>query len=370
MTRPPAETTSPQLPYAAIFFIFSPVGLLIGLVQPQAWGWGGGLAAAVFSGVLAFFWAHAIAFKRWWLIPVAIAVPFVAPRFYFGPLNATGLYTLGADASETARKAVLAIAAVVFISIGFTLLVRFIRAAEMRAARARAELDVARRMHDSIVPDIAHTSPFARVHAVSRPSSEMGGDLIDLTVHPDQTIDLLLADVSGHGVAAGLVMGMLKGASRTRLLSPGSISDVARDLNRVLHDLTPSHTFVTAAFIRIRPDRTCEYALAGHLPIYWRTASGVTTHDNDALPLSVDPAETFAARTITLQPGDALIVFTDGLPETADKSARQLGLDALRDIAARSPTSDPDRLAQVLMEAAERHGPAIDDRSVMVVQIR
>ncbi len=361
--------------YLAVFFIFAPIGLLLALIQPSAWGWGGGLASAVFSGALALLWAHGISNKRWWVIALAAAVPFFGARPYFELVNELGVFRLGAESSELVRRIVLAVISVVSISVGFCVLAAYLRRNERRVAAAHAELDIAKRMHADIVPAIDRRAGPARVVGVSIASSEMGGDLIDLVERPGAS-DVILADVSGHGVGAGLVMGMLKGAARARLLADGSLEDLARDLNRVLGELTPAHTFVTAAFMRVSrgagAGARVEWASAGHLPILRRAADGrVQRLENQSLPLGIDPSERFPVGAVEAAPGEAFVVFTDGLTEAADPAGRQLGFDALEDIVRTHGGADPARLAEALVEAARSHAKGVrtDDQSVLVVSI-
>ncbi len=80
----------------------------------------------------------------------------------------------------------------------------------------------------------------------------MGGDIID-AVCGDHTVDVYLADVSGHGVGAGIVMSMVKGAIRMRLRAGGSLPALAADLNAVLTELTRDDMFATFAAVRASP---------------------------------------------------------------------------------------------------------------------
>jgi hypothetical protein len=98
-----------------------------------------------------------------------------------------------------------------------------------------------------------------------------------------------VADVSGHGVAAGTLMSLTKGAMRARLLAGVSLSELVRDLNRVLLDLSSSNMFVTFAGIRLGGPGVAEVCLAGHLPILlFRHGSGqVERLPNESVPLGM-----------------------------------------------------------------------------------
>lgn len=376
MHRPRPAPRPNTLMYAGVFFLFGSLGMLIAMIQPSPGTWSMGLAMAAFSGLVATGWAYAFSSRRFWLLVPLMIAPFVIPPWIFPPLGERGFFSAGAGLSAPARLALLAILIVVGVSIGFTLLIRFVRGSEQIAARSRVELDLAARVHESLVPAIDARSPVARVSAISLPSSEMGGDLVDTLVR-DGELDAFIADVSGHGVAAGLVMGMVKSAIHMRLRASSTETELGHlliDLNRVLSPLLSPGTFATMACVRIRPG-SCEYALAGHLPIWlWRASSDTLEElSNDHLPLAIDPAEPYASGRVQLQPGDTLVMITDGLIETAAPDGTHLGLSAMRTALQKlAPLhrGEPDKLINALLATCNTHAngtPPTDDRSVLVV---
>lgn len=359
--------------YLGVFFLFGIFGCLIAMLWSEPWGWLAGLAACVFSGLNALCWAYMFSRHQWWLLVVVIALPLLAGPLYFRPLHRLGVFDVGAAMSPFARRVVMAAAAVVLVSIGFTLIARYIARREHQTARFKAELDVAQRLHASLVPPIERRSPAFEVFGVSYASSEMGGDLID-AIDRDGVLDLVLADVSGHGVGAGVVMAMVKAAARTHFerAAAAPLSELIADLNRVLTELTTPEMFVTLAAVRLASDgRSAEAALAGHLPVLHWVASErrIVRIENAHLPLGVDGDEAFASQRIALAPGDALVLYTDGLVETARADGAQFGLDRLSDAAARLCGSGAGAIAEGLLDAARAFGTSADDRSVLVVRL-
>jgi serine phosphatase RsbU (regulator of sigma subunit) len=357
--------------YLGVFFIFGSLAILVAFMQPRPMGWPGGLALVFFGGTLSVGWAHAFAARRFWLLVPLLVVPFYAEPLFFGPLSRLGLFGVGMGASELVRKVTLAVMMVVLTSIGFVIFIQFVRGKERRAERAQAELDVARVIHESIVPPIALSTPFAQVLARSVPSTEMGGDLVD-TMQRDREIDVFLADVSGHGVGAGIVMGMLKASIRTRLLAAGDdLGHVLRDVNRVTTDLTRPEMFATLACARVRADRSVSYALAGHLPIFHFVASEQRWNrlENEHLPLGIDADVDFTSGTLTAGPGDLLVFLTDGLVEVMNAKGDQLGLEAISRVLESATESTPQAITDALLQAARSHGTQNDDQSVLVVRV-
>lgn len=366
---------SDALMYLGVFFIFGSLAILIAFMQPRAMGWLGGLALVLFGGTIAVGWARAFAARRFWLLVPLIIAPFFAEPLFFDPIARLGVFRVGMDTSEMTRKIILAVLMVALTSVGFVLFIQFVRSKERRAERAQAELDVARVIHESIVPPIALATAFADVLATSSPSAEMGGDLVD-AVQRDGELDVFLADVSGHGVGAGIVMGMLKASIRTRLLAHADNTNddlglVLRDVNRVTTDLTRPEMFATLACARVRADRSVSYALAGHLPIFRFLAAERrwTRLDNQHLPLGIDAEAEFTSGTLRAAPGDILVFLTDGLVEVMDSKGQQFGLDRIARVLESTADHAPLAIADALLAAARSHGTQTDDQSVLVVRV-
>lgn len=202
-SRAPRRVQRPLLLFAGIFFTFATIGpLLMFVIQAQTPPPVTGLVAAVIAGIIACGWASAFTFRAWWAIPATIAFQIFAPQLIFRTLDGWGIFQNFGDLSEQGRRGSLALQAVLCLVIGYILVVRFIRISESEQARGRAELDMARQIHGSLVPDVELETPHVVVFGRSMASSEMGGDLIDVVRNGDRT-DIFLADVSGHGVRAG-----------------------------------------------------------------------------------------------------------------------------------------------------------------------
>jgi serine phosphatase RsbU (regulator of sigma subunit) len=251
--------------------------------------------------------------------------------------------------------------------------VRHLSGVTARAERHRTEMNLADRIHKNLVPQIAHSSAVIEVFGRSEASTEMGGDLIDLVEH-NGAIDLYLADVSGHGVRAGVLMAMVKSAIRTRLLDPAAatlpLADAARHLNRLVAQVSEPDMFATFACIRFGPGRRVEYALAGHLPILHITTRGeVRELENQSLPLGIDPDEAFDSRTVEVQPGDVLAILTDGLVEAQSADGRQFGMERVRASLAGAADRPLAEVYSALLNAVRAHGVQSDDQTLLLARI-
>ncbi len=354
----------------ATFFSFMPIGSFMGMMQSDPWGWAGTLYAALIAGVSSVMWAAVFMYRKLWLIPAVIAWQMFGP-WKLGILMARlGVLTLGMDASPQIRQLTSAVMGVAFMIIGYIGSIRATRRVERRAAAARAELDVARQMHNTLVPDIDARVDTLRIYGRSSPSTEMGGDLADLVARPGR-VDVFLGDVAGHGVRAGVLMAMLKSSLRTLLLEDLSLDRVVRDANRAILQVNEPGMFITFACMRFETPGEASFVLAGHLPILrWVASTGVVTDlPNDDLPLGIDASPMYPARTTPAAVGDLFVLLTDGLMEVADAQGKQLGLAGLRELIARHAHEADEVVFDRIMNAVRAHGIQQDDQTLLLVRV-
>ena len=197
------------------------------------------------------------------------------------------------------------------------------------------ELDVARRMQASILPTEFPQRDDFEVHANMQPARQVGGDFYDVQGLERGQLGLAIADVSGKGVPAGLFMmssrTLLKGAA-IGSEDPGM---VLTTVNGVLSDDNAEMMFVTVLYAVYDP-RTHEftYASGGHDCPLVVHADGSTTllPHTGGIALGVLPNVQYESHTVTLQAGDTVLLYTDGVTEARDPSAEQFGLQRLREI--------------------------------------
>ncbi len=370
-TRPRrwADANYHPLILAGVFFTFFPMGLIAMMIPDRPGSWRGIFTIALFCGLIAVGWASAFVLGRRWILALVAPVQLVVPFYVFPWLGRLGWFDGTTGLRPTGTRLVLMILAVASMIIGYILVVRLARRLESDGARSRAELDIASSIHKSLVPDIALDRAGVEILGTSRPSSDMGGDLIDAGVAGDRT-DVILADVSGHGVGAGIVMGMLKSSARTLLRSSPSVEQLLTDLNVVLSDLTKPNMFATMAVVRLHPGGAFEFGLAGHLPIFHFRAnsSDVVDLPNQSLPLGIEPDERFEVGASTLARGDTLLLITDGLMEVQDAAGREFGLASLRELFKNNATRPLAEIRDAILAAAGAHGTQIDDQSLVLVR--
>jgi len=255
--------------------------------------------------------------------------------------------------------------------LGYTALLLFVGTQGVRHVRVRTELELAEQLQQTLAPPLADSNAEYEIQGKSMPSSQMGGDLLD-AVNDGDALTCYVADVAGHGIQAGVFMGMVKSSTRTALLRPGPLEGLLADLNRVLFDVKAgSTTYVTFAGLRCRKDRKVEYALAGHGPIlhYHARSKSVSLLAMEQFPLGLFANATFESGITEVEPGDVLVALTDGLPEVTDARDEQFGLERISEIVARKADGPLEDLTETLFVSARQFGRQTDDETLVLARV-
>jgi len=166
---------------------------------------------------------------------------------------------------------------------------------------------------------------------LNRPCRTISGDYYDFVIRPDGKVYFVIADVSGKGITAGLMMAGLQAAFRIFSKTDPDPAVLMSALNVALKENLPQSKFVTLFLGRLDPKSgTVEYANAGHIPPLWIRHAGVEELPDTDLVLGVVSRAQYLNRKVQLEPGDALILFTDGVTEAENADEVELGSDVLR----------------------------------------
>ena len=238
----------------------------------------------------------------------------------------------------------------------------------------RRELSQARSVQMALFP-AAIRRPELDFDYAYQPANEVGGDFIHASVDAKGRLDIVLMDVTGHGLASALTVARLSGEIERLLaedpdIAPGA---VLRALNRYVSLTLSKHSvYLTALAIQVDPALgTVRYVNAGHPPAWVRRGDGtVERFDSTTFLLGVVPDDEFDAeeREISLGPDDTLVLVTDGVHEAPDRAGRQFGLERIRDAIARMPAGA--RMAQQLSTAVEQWRGRVGDDDVLVATVR
>ncbi len=234
----------------------------------------------------------------------------------------------------------------------------------------RDELEVARQLQRDLLPTAAPDLAGYRIAHSYRTANEVGGDYYDFLPLADGRTAFIIGDASGHGMAAGLLMAIANAALKLAVEVDPTPARVAELLNRVLCRTGGRHAFMSLFYGVLSPaEGRLDYVCAGHpFPLLRRADGGIGELGTGGLPLGIKQDLTHSPSSVTLQPGDLLVMFSDGLPEAAGPGGEGLGYDALRALLAVPGTAQEihDRLMTAL-ESHRREEPLKDDLSIVVV---
>lgn len=240
------------------------------------------------------------------------------------------------------------------------------RASRFDEQRGHADM-LQRSMLPAVLPYVAGVGIAAR-YEPSAPGTSAGGDFYDVFEVPDGRLVLVIGDVVGHGVLAAAVMGQLRAGLRVLALQDPSPTRVLAGLDAFVDSIGPE-TFATA-LVGVLDPRTgrLDLATAGHLsPLLRRAGPGPEVEYVDLAPSPpVGLAAARPSRSVQLNAGDVLVLFTDGLVEVSGEDIG-LGLDRLRELVAVSADGgDPRRLCAALLDGL---GSGSDDVAVLIVTL-
>ncbi len=163
--------------------------------------------------------------------------------------------------------------------------------------------------------------------AANRPAKSVSGDYYDVVVRPDGRIYFVIADVSGKGITAALVMSSVATAFHIFSRTDPTPADLLRELNATLVPSTAPTKFVTLVAGVLDPTTgRIEFANAGHVPPLVVSASGVNPLRSTDLVVGLFPHAEYRNQSIQLEPGDSLVLFTDGVTECENVEEVELGL--------------------------------------------
>jgi sigma-B regulation protein RsbU (phosphoserine phosphatase) len=229
----------------------------------------------------------------------------------------------------------------------------------------------------SLLPNPLPKIPTMALAAHYRTSHRAGGDYYDFFPLPDNRWGILIADVSGHGTAAAVLMAVTHSIAHAY---PGPAMPPGEMLKHVNEVLTKRYTadsgaFVTAFYAVYDPaTRTIAHASAGHPPPRLkRCADGslALLDGHHGLPLGIVPDEEYPEGRVDLVPGDQIVFYTDGVTEAENTAGEPFGLKRLDEVLANCAVGAGDLLKEVLreLEAFTAGKPPADDQTVLVAKI-
>ena len=203
-----------------------------------------------------------------------------------------------------------------------------LREEAMAKAKIDQELRTAYKIQSRLLPASLPTIDNYVFAGVNKPCNTVSGDYYDVVVRPDGRIYFIIADVSGKGITAALVMSSLATAFQIFTRTDPSPAELARELNMTLAPKTAPTKFATLVAGLLDPaSGRVDFANAGHVPPLVICSDGVKTLTTTDLVVGLFSEAKYRNQSFTLDAGDSLVLFTDGVTEAEDPKEEQLGMN-------------------------------------------
>jgi sigma-B regulation protein RsbU (phosphoserine phosphatase) len=223
------------------------------------------------------------------------------------------------------------------------------------------------------VPQGLQDFPHLAITGIHRPCHEVGGDYFDVFRLLDGRTAILIADVSGKGLGAALLTTMLQGALSGLTFGAEPVK-VVTHLNRFLCERSTVGRYATMFFGLLAPDGMFEFVRAGHpSPLLLRRGEVRELYRDGSFPIGLLDEASFAADTIQLEPGDTLLLYTDGVTEAEDTQRNLFELPRLMDAFAQHCDCTAEQLKANILTAVEKFtegAPQSDDITLLVARYR
>ncbi|MGH3491998.1 MAG: PP2C family protein-serine/threonine phosphatase [Sciscionella sp.] len=303
---------------------------------------------------------------------VMLVVPLVASGELIGLLNLGPRLSEGGYSTDD-RQLLDALAGYAAPAMRVGQLVRQQEAEARRRERIEQELKVAQLIQQQFLPKSLPELPTWDVAAFYRPARSVGGDFYDFLPLPDGRMMLVVGDVTDKGVPAALVMASTHALLRSTTAHASSPGEVLARVNDLLCEDIPAHMFVTCFALVIDPSTgQVDYANAGHDLPYLRGAQGVTELRATGMPLGLMSGMSYEERSAALQPGDCVLLHSDGVAEAHDPDRQMFGFPRLAEVVGRGAAGER-LLGLCLAELGRFTGPGWeqeDDITLVSLQRR
>ncbi len=244
---------------------------------------------------------------------------------------------------------------------------------EKRQMEIEEELSLAARVQQSLAPQNLAWNDVS-VETYYNPARTIGGDFGVVFPHDEQVLTVLMCDVSGHGIGSALMANRIYSETLHQLERKTSPGNLLRHVHDFVHDRLATDTFFfTMAAVRFtQRGRHMTFAAAGHPPAMLASKGHVRLLEsqNGILGCLTETAPSESVDEIDLEPGDRLVLYTDGLDEVFNHHEEMLGVDGLSQLVLDSAELPLPEMRQAILDgvAAWSHGPLVDDVSLVIVE--
>jgi sigma-B regulation protein RsbU (phosphoserine phosphatase) len=237
--------------------------------------------------------------------------------------------------------------------------------------RIERELELAATIQRQILPRDLPRVEGLEIAARNRPTRQVGGDYFDLFPLPGGRLAFLVADVSGKGVPAALLVSTVHAVVHLQIDEAKTVSELIARIDRHLQRYAATRKFLTVFFGFLEPDSgTLRYVSAGHNPALLQRASGAIEQVKaTGVPLGMFPNATWKEEALTVGRGDLLCVYTDGVSEALNAADEEFGLERLSRLL--DPATAPEAICGAVFDEVEAFAadvPQYDDQTLLLIR--
>jgi sigma-B regulation protein RsbU (phosphoserine phosphatase) len=198
---------------------------------------------------------------------------------------------------------------------------------------ARDEIEIARQVQLALLPRQHPEVPGWSVWSISRPANDVGGDLVDYIVLDGFRHGVVLGDVAGKGLGAALLTAKLQATLRALVPDTVSLDDLGRRVNDILHRDGLDNRYATLFFVELEHDSGhLRYLNAGHNPAFLIRSDAVERLPASSYPVGMLASASYEEGVRTLEPGDVLLAYSDGLTEAQNEQGEEYGVGRLEQL--------------------------------------
>jgi len=237
--------------------------------------------------------------------------------------------------------------------------------------RIEQQLRIAKEVQSALLPSADPGLAGYDIAGTNVPSSEIGGDYFDYLPQPDGRLGVAIADVSGKGVPAALIMATFRAALRAQRVKDTPLDAIAARLNRILLDSMDTSRFVTAFYGLLEPlSGEFGFANCGHNPgLLLRRGGGRDMLPSGGPALGMWRDASFTPGSASVRPGDTLVLYTDGVVEVTNPSGDMFGVDRLEEVIRRRSGDSSRDLVRAVVDTTRTFSgrPGYEDDFTLVI---
>ncbi|HEY8549463.1 MAG TPA: SpoIIE family protein phosphatase [Vicinamibacterales bacterium] len=243
----------------------------------------------------------------------------------------------------------------------------------LEKARLEQEIRIAAEIQRALLPKPQHSGAFFDAAGATIPCRSIGGDFFDVIDLPDGVFGFGLGDVAGKGPPAALLSAMVQGIIAAQTTSTDGPSVTLARVNQAMIRRAIAARYATMFYAVLRPDGQLAYCNAGHNPPVVVGASGVRRLEAGGPPLGLFEGLPYQEGTVALEPGDVVVVFSDGISEASNAAGEEFGDARIIEVASQNRGRTPSELLEALLGSVHAFSSGVpqgDDETLLVVAYR